>query len=611
MTEIDFEVVEGEYGEQIAIKFDYDEKLTDKIKELRDDRYWGRCHCSPVWDESGPGEDEFKFWAIDRTAEAVEVFHEVVGYPIPPEVQPAGADNNDGDELLLEVPEGEAWFYPRDAPREVHEMLDSAFSYDNPDSEHSAMAKPKIHIYDRGRGRGPMGLVDRAADAAEAMGYEPQVEVRGDRSGKPIDVEWGFPHDLRGYQDDAADAVLDRGGGIVSLPTGAGKTVTALDIVRRIGQDAIVFVHTKELLWQWADEIRDILGVEPGVIGDGEWSTGPITVCTMQTLMSRGFHELDDPGVMIFDECHRTSAAEQMHEIGLAIDAEYRIGLSATPWRRVSGAELKIEGAVGGVAAEATAEELIDAGYLAEPRFGTIEHDGPSPIRGSEYHEAYERCIEESDARNDAIADEAARLASGGYTTLVNVDRVDQGDALAEQIRELGAEARFLCGSDPTSRREEVLDGLAGDKVDVLVSTLVKEGVDIPALDAVVLAHGGRSDISTLQVIGRALRPQGGKDHAMIVDVADEGRFFGHAHRERQQTMREYYGEYGPDPPGESYDTGSTDEPSTSLSEPLSDEEEAEMEAWLSGEEEPGGALDEEVAEVADWLGMDASEVDR
>lgn len=592
MTEIDWEVVEGDYGEEVAIHFDYDERLVSNIKKLRDDKHWEVTHCTPVYDN----QDNFKYWSVDRTEDSLKRVAKVTGLAPPDHVWPgATGASTEGDAILLEVPEGSQRVYVRTDDPTIHGALDSALSYDNPDAEHSSMVQPIIHVYDAGRGCAPMGLLDRVRSTVEAMGHPTEVRIEGDRTGPSINTEWLFPHDLRPYQTEAVQAVLEKGGGVVALPTGGGKTVTALRLVDLVGQRAIVFVHTKELLHQWADEVRENLGVEPGVIGDGEWSEGPVTICTMQTLMSKGTHRLGDYGMAFFDECHRTSAAETMHDIGMDIDVEWRVGLSATPWRRVSGAELFIEGAVGGVAHTVTAEELIEEGYLATPRFEVIGHNGPKARGAEEYHEAYERCIEHSDERNREIARKAAGLGLDGYRVLVNVDRVDQGQMLAEAIdhemrqASRNVSAEFLCGSDPTSRREKVLDAFEGDgPPQVLVSTLIKEGVDIPAMDAVVLAHGGKSDISTLQVIGRALRPEGDKDHALVVDVADEGRFFGRAHKQRQDTMAEYYGDAYDGPGSDNVDTESTGASKASLTDPLDDDE---------------------VEEMADWLGVDKDDI--
>ena len=480
MTDIDFEVVEGEYGEEVSLRFDYDERLVERIKRLRDDRHWQVTHCTPVYED-----DTFKYWSVDRTEESLKRLAKVAGIAAPDEIWPGGGPSAEGEEVLLEVPEGSQRVYVRTTEDAIHNTLDDALSYRNPAYDHSSMVPETIHVYDRGRGCAPMGLLGRIKDTVEAMGRGTEVEIGGDRTGPEIETEWLFPHDLRDYQTEAVSAVLGQGGGIVALPTGGGKTVTALRIVDMVGQRAIVFVHTKELLYQWAEEVREILGVEPGVIGDGEWSEGPVTICTMQTLMSKGTHGLDDYGMAFFDECHRTSAAETMHEIGIGIDVEWRIGLSATPWRRVSGAELFIEGAVGDVAYGISAEELIEAGHLATPRFEVIDHDGPTADHGEEYHEVYERCIEKSSERNWAVARRASELAADGYSVLVNIDRISQG----EQLVELVPDAEFLSGSDTTETREEVLARFEDGDLNVLVSTLIKEGVDIPSMDAVILAH--------------------------------------------------------------------------------------------------------------------------
>lgn len=583
MTDIRYDTYEGEYSERVALEFEYDERLADSMRELREDRHWGVTHCQPVYDG-----DDFDHWAIDRTAESIERFQEVAGKAVPAEFWPEGESPDGEEEVRIVVPEGETRFRAEGGGDDLDAVLYGELSYENPDAKHSSLAEPVIRLYDMETSSASMGLASRAADIVGALGYDAEVEVLGDRSGEPIDVSWEFEHDLRGYQSGAMASVLEHGGGIVALPTGAGKTVTALALVEEIGQEAVVFVHTKELLHQWADEVRECLGVEPGVIGDDEWSTGPVTICTMQTLMSKGVDRLDDPGVMIFDECHRTSAADTMHDIGMEFDSEWRIGLSATPWRRINGAELKIEGAVGGVAHEVTAEELIDEGYLAEPVFRQIGHPGPEAEWDEDYHEAYRRCIVNSDARNAAVATQAAELAEDGYRVLVNVDWRDHGEAIERTTRALGADAMFLHGGHTTEEREEALAEFRSRETPVLVSTLIKEGVDIPALDAVVLANAKRSDIQTLQVIGRALRTGGGgKDHALVVDIEDSGAYFRQAFEDRRDAMDTYYGSHGPSgeagSPAPAESAFEDDDRTRSLSDPMTDEEIEEMEEWIMG----------------------------
>lgn len=479
-------------------------------------------------------------------------------------------------ELL--VPEGYSWFFVQDATDEIDELLFQEMRYYQEGAEYSTSYKKGtwdgyVNLYKKEHSGGPRGLIDRAVDALEDEGYEVEVTVEGHRHGDAVDLEWNFEHDLREYQRDAVTAVLENRGGIVGAATGSGKTVTALRLLYQLRMSSgrgIVFVHTKELLYQWADEIRDILGVEPGLIGDGQWTEGPVTVAIMQTLVSRGVDDLRlNYGVGIFDECHRTSAADTMHDIGMNIEFDYRIGLSATPWRRVQGEEMKIEGAVGGQVISIDAPRLIEQGYLAEPVFETITHDGPTTANGEDYHDAYRRCIEQSEPRNAAVAGRAAELASDGHKVLVNVNRVEQGQRITQRL-----DAKFLSGSDGTERREEVLDEFEHGDLDILVSTLIKEGNDIPNISALINAHAGKSDIATIQLIGRALRPSD-HDKARIVDVRDTGRYFGDAFKARQDTMREYYDDYY----NLGFDKPDTDERQerTSLTREMGEDEQDEL----------------------------------
>lgn len=492
-------------------------------------------------------------------------------------------------EIEVAVPAGSTRFRVRDPPPEVDHLLHEELAYFMDGAEWSAAYDNGqwdgyVRLYDKTDHTAPVGLLDRATSVLESRGYSVTVTEPGRFSADSINVAWNFGHDLRDYQRRAVESTLSAGGGIVSIPTGGGKTVVALKIVELAAKRSIVFVHTKELLRQWADEVRDVLGVDPGVIGDGEWSEGPVTVASMQTLASRGTDGLSNYGVAVYDECHSTSAADTMHDIGLAVDAGLRVGLSATPWRDVDGEELKIEGAVGGLAAEVSAEELIDAGHLARPEFRLIDPadygDPETPDPLADYQDAYRQCVELAEVRNLAVADTAAELADDGYSVLVSVDRLAQGhllrfaldgsmtrrnllDALrdpdddpvdvaekvaaAEAAEKVGDHSvAFLSGDDDTATRTDVLDAFDRGEVDILVSTLLKEGVDLPSINAVLLAEAGKSDTAKIQTVGRALRPSNG-DHAVVADIRDRGEYLGEHFDVRRQAFADYYGEYGPE----------------------------------------------------------------
>lgn len=438
-------------------------------------------------------------------------------------------------------------------------------------------------LYNKRTHSAPVGLLERAVRALESE-LDATVEVKRESPDAPsIDTEWNFSSTLRTYQAKAINQAQSNNGGIISIPTGGGKTIVALKLLNIIEKKSIIFVHTRQLLSQWEDRIQSILGIDPGVIGGDQWTEGEITVASMQKVHSQGAENLDsDYGAAVFDECHVTSAADTMQDIGLSINVEWRFGLSATPWRANAGEELEIEAAVGGVSSQVTPQELIDKGHLAKPTYQFITGDFRTPSQNSTYHEVVKRCIELAPTRNGAIAQKAKSLAEKGNSVLVPVDRINQGRLIAhsllgssedtikddlidkdaddgeeimmkmqaaEELPKINAaddiKFSYIDSSASNETKEHHYDALEDGKLDILITTLIKEGADIPNISAIVHAEGGKSKTQRIQRIGRALRPQNG-DEAIVVDVQDQGQYIGSHFSERISALNEYYGKYGP-----------------------------------------------------------------
>ena len=90
---------------------------------------------------------------------------------------------------------------------------------------------------------------------------------------------------LRPYQMRAVNEAAGSSQGVLCAPTGAGKTVCGLELVRRKATTALVLVHRSELAQQWQKEIKRLFGITPGFIGNGSWEIGDlITIGMVQTL---------------------------------------------------------------------------------------------------------------------------------------------------------------------------------------------------------------------------------------------------------------------------------------------------------------------------------------
>ncbi|MFA4646966.1 DEAD/DEAH box helicase [Pyrococcus kukulkanii] len=397
-------------------------------------------------------------------------------------------------------------------------------------------------LYDPYTNTFPVGLLLRVKKFLNSKGY--RVKIKDERivEGEPLNSEWNKNYELRKYQKKAVKLAIKEKMGVLALPVGSGKTIVGLRIIHEINKSALIIVHTKELLYQWAEKVEEVLGIKAGVVGDNKWQEGPITVAMIQTLLSRGVEKLQNKyAVVLFDECHRTSAAEKFYQVGMSLPQVYRFGLSATPWRRLRGEEMKIEGVVGPIIYEVKAEDLIKEGFLAKPKFEVIEYESNMPALADKYKELYEEVIMENEERNKAIVEKAVDLAKQGHRVLIDVKRIDHGEILVKMLREKGINAEFLSSQSPN--RWKILEKFKGGKIPVLVSTLLKEGVDIPEISAIILAGGGKSDVMTIQTIGRALRPKAGGE-AVIVDVKDTDPLLFTHFLERQKALKQYYGKY-------------------------------------------------------------------
>ncbi len=440
--------------------------------------------------------------------------------------------------VTLRIPDGSALVKIEKAEPKVYFLVYDLLTYKK---DYGKWEKPES-LYDPYEKTFPVGLLPRVKKFLNSKGYRVRVIDERKVRGAKLNSTWNENFVLRRYQERAVKKALKARMGVLALPVGSGKTVVGLRIIHELDLSALIVVHTKELLYQWAERVEEILGVKAGIVGDNRWEEENVTVAMIQTLLSRGADKLQrDYAIVMFDECHRTSAAEKFYKLGLSLPQVYRFGLSATPWRRIRGEELKIEAVVGPIIYEVKAEDLIRESFLARPRFEVIKYESSMPSFSERYKELYEDMIMNNDERNRAIVEKAVELARKGHRVLIDVKRIEHGKILKEMLEKRGVKAEFLSSKSPN--RREILEAYKRGEIPVLISTLLKEGVDIPEISAIILAGGGKSDIMTIQTIGRALRPKKGMK-AVIVDVEDDDPLLFTHFLERQKALKQYYGKF-------------------------------------------------------------------
>lgn len=142
---------------------------------------------------------------------------------------------------------------------------------------------------------------------------------------------------LRGEQNLCVGDMLKHDDGVVIAYTSFGKTVTALEYIRKIGQRAIIIVHTTFLQDQWIAEITnpktfnmDIKDV--GGVGGSfkKRKMGKINVCLYHSLKKDDNLEFFIPyiGCVITDEVQK-SPIDDIQKCANMFPARYRKGVSA------------------------------------------------------------------------------------------------------------------------------------------------------------------------------------------------------------------------------------------------------------------------------------------
>jgi superfamily II DNA or RNA helicase len=332
-------------------------------------------------------------------------------------------------------------------------------------------------------------------------------------------VELFFRGSLRDYQERAVRDVCKRDFGVLEAATGSGKTVTALAVIAQRGQPTLILVHTKELLHQWAAKVREFLGIEPGLIGDGKFSIGPVTVAIVNTARKR-LNELPQHfGHLIVDEAHRAPSS-MFREVVTAFDCRFMLGLTATPYRR-DGLGKLVFLTLGDRTHKVDPDELREDGAVLSPDVVRRETSF-SFFYQDDYQEMLTALVEDQE-RNEQIADDVIQRAAGDRDTcLVVSDRVQHCETLAAMLRDRGAEVRTLTGQTPRKQREQIVEEVQGGQVNVLVSTLqlLGEGFDCSGLSALFLATPVKFKGRVLQVVGRILRPADGK-RPVVFDYVD------------------------------------------------------------------------------------------
>lgn len=402
-----------------------------------------------------------------------------------------------------------------------------------------------VTILSDGRLRAPAGLATEIATILTEIGHEFDfLDAR-----RYSDDRWYFRFDesiLRPYQREAVDLLttprgpLDiRGRGIIKLPPRSGKTMIGAAVIARLGVKTLFVVPAQFLLHQSVDAISKALGVEVGIIGDGVWEPMSVTVTTIQSLLAKrnGGTKASPPEpeyvdllqsceLIIVDEFHHIQGTQsEWRKVIQDSAAPYKIGLSATVFfdheKECELGSIWLHAVAGDILLDLSVSDLIEQGYLVKPDIWMCPIRDPvfPPSRGWSQR-LQKQAIFENEIRNTRIAKFAKQLNNDGRRPVIIANRHSQVFALQDGLQNAGLSVGLIVGQTRRPERESIVEAFRRHRIDVLLGTVFGEGVDIPEIDAVIVAEGGSGIKQTYQRL-RCLTLCEGKKSAVVVDFMD------------------------------------------------------------------------------------------
>lgn len=339
---------------------------------------------------------------------------------------------------------------------------------------------------------------------------------------------------LRPYQKEALEAIqtnIDKGivKQLVVLPTGAGKTVIFSNIPQTIKDSLpmLVLAHRGELLNQAKDKI---LWSNPQLDVQIEKAEDTADLCDVVVASVPTLGRADSQRILkypkdyfktiIIDEAHH-AAAETYRRIVDYFTPNFLLGVTATPQRSDS---VRLTDVFQEITYYKTIQDLIQEGYLCRLvgyRITTETDISEVETSHGDYMASQLEDAINNPARNTLVVKSYLEFAQD-KKAVVFASGVKHATDLAASFAKKQIPVRVILGDTPDDERSQTLTDFASGKIKVIVNVgVLTEGFDEPSIGAIILARPTRSTLLYTQIVGRGTRLHEGKQHCIIIDIAD------------------------------------------------------------------------------------------
>ncbi len=352
-----------------------------------------------------------------------------------------------------------------------------------------------------------------------------------------------YPHQAEAHAALDAWVAQKPNAGLIVLPTGAGKTATAvtwlLDWLAASPDRRVLWVaHQRELVDQAASSFQDQARAQAagftckmrlihGAGSAGSTLVEPglrIAVATVQSIWPGGNSKKVEalerfcagPTIVVVDEAHRAAAKSycELLDVVQGKSKVWLLGLTATPTPTGAGAWQRFRRRFPQTLITVDPAELVQRGILARPVFHKVDTHISIEMSADDVRRSLQIDVPDSvlkelakPARDQMLVEHWTEAKDSWGKTLVFATSIEHAEALKRRLAEAGADVRSIHSRSPELRSETLGWFRSSTTAAVLVSVgMLTEGVDLPDAQTAFLARPTTSAVLMRQMVGRVLR---------------------------------------------------------------------------------------------------------
>lgn len=354
---------------------------------------------------------------------------------------------------------------------------------------------------------------------------------------------------LRDYQEQAVNKILWamklEGNDLLSLPTGAGKSIVIAEIARKINKPLLILQPSKEILEQNMAKLQNYVDKADIGVYSASMSRKDISKYTFATIGSvyQKPELFQHIGIVLLDECHLLNAKNTDGMFTSFLDAIGNpkvIGLTATIYRNVQ-AYHQVENWRGEKELESKVtlklinrmkpffwnrlmfcinpKQLTDQGYLCPLEYQDCSDFDHSEMRLNKSQSDFD--LDDYHARlrgkQKQILSDLIEARRKYKSILVFCPTISYAETMAGCVEG----AASISSKTPAADRARIIQGFKDGRIQVVFNVgVLTTGFDHPALDCIVLARPTRSVSLYYQMLGRGVRLAPGKTKCVVMDYS-------------------------------------------------------------------------------------------